>query len=65
VPFYDYQSHKTLIIKEIATAHMRLAMTESGFFKGLSPSIPRCAGLRFTPALLDQELRMEGIRAGI
>jgi hypothetical protein len=29
------QSHKQLIIKEIATAHMRLAMTGSEFFKGL------------------------------
>ena len=29
------QSHKTLILKEIATAHMRLAMTGSEFFKAL------------------------------
>ena len=28
------QSYKPLIIKEIATAHMRLAMTGSEFFKG-------------------------------
>jgi len=30
------ESHNALIIKEIATAHMRLAMTESGLFKGLT-----------------------------
>ena len=29
------QSPEPLIIKEIATAHMRLAMTGSKFFKGL------------------------------
>ncbi|MEI9479779.1 MAG: hypothetical protein WCO26_24855 [Deltaproteobacteria bacterium] len=29
------QSRKLLIIKEIATAHMRLAMTGNEFFKGL------------------------------
>jgi hypothetical protein len=29
------QSHKQLIIKKIATLHMRLAMTGSEFFKGL------------------------------
>ena len=36
------QSHKTLILKEIATAHMRLAMTGSEFFKALemSPTHP-------------------------
>ena len=28
------QSHKSLIIEEIATARMRLAMTGSEFFKG-------------------------------
>jgi hypothetical protein len=32
------QSHKPFIIKEIATAHMRLAMTEIEFLKGLSTS---------------------------
>ena len=31
------QSHNTLIITEIATAQMRLAMTESEFFKVLNP----------------------------
>jgi len=31
------QSHNTLIITEIDTAQMRLAMTESEFFKGLWP----------------------------
>jgi len=29
------QSHNQLIIKEIATAHTRLAMTGNEFFKGL------------------------------
>ena len=33
------QSHKPLIIKEIATAHMRLAMTGSEFFKALKMKI--------------------------
>jgi len=33
------QSHNQLIIKEIATAHTRLAMTGNEFFKGLDISI--------------------------
>jgi hypothetical protein len=35
----EKQSHKPLIIKETATAHMRLAMTGSAFFKALIDQI--------------------------
>jgi len=45
------QSHKQLIIKEIATAHMRLAMTGSKFFKGLLSSSMEF-GIHDTPSFL-------------